>query len=204
MTTRLTRAEQKAQTRRRLLDAAAEVFKRHGLQGASVEAIAAEAGYTRGAFYSNFETKEQLFVELLHDRVYDDFRSMLEQVPKDVPPVERLRWSARYLERRYEDASEDWLATLWLECLTHASRHPEFRSLAATFWSGTRAGMAHQLAAAFEAEGKEPPIEPKALAIALTALDIGLFVQHFVDPDEVPLDLYPRLYELLFAPLVDP
>ncbi|WP_025132494.1 TetR/AcrR family transcriptional regulator [Leucobacter sp. PH1c] len=53
------------ETRTRLLDAAVEVFAEEGLQGAAVEAICARAGFTRGAFYSNFESKEQLFLELL-------------------------------------------------------------------------------------------------------------------------------------------
>ncbi|WP_345800177.1 helix-turn-helix domain-containing protein [Microbacterium sp. AZCO] len=51
-------------TRQRLLDAAAEVFAEVGLDAASVEAICERAGFTRGAFYSNFETKEELFLEL--------------------------------------------------------------------------------------------------------------------------------------------
>ncbi|WP_187289412.1 TetR/AcrR family transcriptional regulator [Xylanimonas cellulosilytica] len=51
-------------TRERLLDAAAQVFARVGFGGASVEAIAEAAGFTRGAFYSNFESKEELFLAL--------------------------------------------------------------------------------------------------------------------------------------------
>jgi hypothetical protein len=56
----------------------------------------------------------------------------------------------------------------------------------------------------FEQLGKPLPIEAKHLATALTALDIGLAVQRLVDPDEVPLELYPRLYDLLFGPLLTP
>lgn len=51
----------RAQTRQRLLDAAFHVLAREGLTGASIEMIVAQAGFTRGAFYSNFETKEELF-----------------------------------------------------------------------------------------------------------------------------------------------
>src|SRR5690554_525741 len=51
-------------TRTRLLDAAAEVFAEFGLEGASVEAICERAGFTRGAFYSNFESKDELFLQL--------------------------------------------------------------------------------------------------------------------------------------------
>jgi AcrR family transcriptional regulator len=51
-------------TRQRLLDAASQVFAEVGLDAASVEAVCEAAGYTRGAFYSNFESKEQLFLDL--------------------------------------------------------------------------------------------------------------------------------------------
>jgi AcrR family transcriptional regulator len=51
-------------TRQRLLDAAAEVFAEVGLDAASVEAICERAGFTRGAFYSNFDSKDELFLEL--------------------------------------------------------------------------------------------------------------------------------------------
>jgi len=63
--TRLTRAEQQSQTRAALLDAAVRVFVKLGFHGASIEAITADAGYTPGVFYSNFDSKEQLFAQLL-------------------------------------------------------------------------------------------------------------------------------------------
>lgn len=59
------------ETRTRLLDAAAEVFSEAGIQGASVERICARADFSRGAFYSNFSSKEELFLELLQ-REYDE------------------------------------------------------------------------------------------------------------------------------------
>ena len=76
---RLTRKEKQAETRRRLLGAGERVFLRRGLQGSSVEEIAAEAGFTRGAFYSNFESKDELFVELLHVRVYDRYADLAKE-----------------------------------------------------------------------------------------------------------------------------
>src|SRR4051794_22285017 len=76
---RLTRAEQQAQTRQALLDAAARVFVERGFLGASVEAITDEAGYSRGAFYSNFDSKEELFAELLQVRVYTQYRAMADR-----------------------------------------------------------------------------------------------------------------------------
>ena len=65
MATRLTRPERKAATRRELLDAARTVFLRRGFHGASLDEIAEEAGYTKGAVYSNFEDKDALFLAVL-------------------------------------------------------------------------------------------------------------------------------------------
>ncbi|WP_261167143.1 TetR/AcrR family transcriptional regulator [Microbacterium sp. Marseille-Q6965] len=57
-------ARSRENTRARLLDAAAQVFAEVGLGGASVETICERAGFTRGAFYSNFDSKDELFLEL--------------------------------------------------------------------------------------------------------------------------------------------
>ena len=61
---RLTREQSRAQTRERLLASAAVVFSREGFAGASVDRIAEEAGYSKGALYSNFSSKDELFFEL--------------------------------------------------------------------------------------------------------------------------------------------
>ena len=72
MGVRKTRAERKQETRRRLLDAAAEVFARRGFHGASVEDIAAHAGFTQGALYANFAGKEGLFLAVIDDSPESD------------------------------------------------------------------------------------------------------------------------------------
>jgi AcrR family transcriptional regulator len=200
---RLTRKEKQAQTREQLLSAAERVFIREGFAGASAERISAEAGFTRGAFYSNFESKERLFVELLHDRIFSVYSEMLEKQPELTgPPRERLRKGVEGVRGVQEHERGRWLFQLWLELMALAARDEEFRSLAATFWSGNRAMATQQIADSFRELGREPPIEPKHIATAMTALDIGLAVQHLVDPDEVPLDLYVPLYDLLFGRLV--
>ncbi len=72
---RLTRTQQQAVTRERLLAAAEQVFARHGYGGASIDLITSEAGYSKGAIYSNFDSKEAVFLELL--RLYME-RDMAE------------------------------------------------------------------------------------------------------------------------------
>jgi AcrR family transcriptional regulator len=201
---RLSRKEKQAETRQLLLEAAERVFLRRGLQGSSVEEIAAEAGFTRGAFYSNFESKDELFVELLQDRVYRQYAAMAEQA-KEQPgtPRDRLRWGIERVRDVQRAEGGNVLFRLWLECLTQAARDEEFRKLAATFWSGNRGVLAEQTKATFEEIGRKPPLPPKQIATAMIALDVGLAIQHLVDPDEAPLDLYVPLFDLLFGSLVE-
>jgi len=195
---RLTRAERQAQTRQELLDAAARVFVRRGLQGSSVEEISAEAGYTRGAFYSNFRSKNELFVELLLERVYTAYTAMAEAGLQDPARVPTLRQTGEMLAALQADAEGSWLFRLWLECLAQAGRDERLRELAAGFWKGNRA----RTATLVERATGHSPERAKALATAMIALDIGLAIQHFVDPDEVGLELYPELYgRLLSGPL---
>jgi AcrR family transcriptional regulator len=201
---RLTRKEKQAETRQRLLDAAEQVFLRKGLQGSSVEEITAEAGFTRGAFYSNFKSKDELFVELLQDRVYRQYTAMAEEAQEQPgTPRERLRWGIERVRDLQKAEGGSWLFRLWLECLTQAARDPEFRKLAATFWSGNRGLLAEQTRATFKELGRKAPLPAKEIATAMIALDVGLAVQHLVDPDEVPLDVYVPLFDLLFGRLVD-
>jgi hypothetical protein len=94
-----------------------------------------------------------------------------------------------------------WLFRLWLELLAHAGRGREFRKIAAEFWRGTRTLGAFALERAYRAAGTDPAAEPDHLATAVIALDVGLALERFVDPEAVPLTLYPELFELLFGPL---
>lgn len=199
---RLTRKEKQAQTRERLLDAAERIFQREGLATASVARITAEAGYTRGAFYSNFESKEQLFVELLMDRVYKTYLGMNQEIPEQASHEEQLRWTARELRKLQERADTRMFFSLWFELLAHAARNPEFAELPAMFWKGNRALTTERIKALYAELGRKPPAKPKELATALIALDIGLSIQHLVDPDDVPLSAYDSLFPALFAPLV--
>ena len=72
--TRPTRDE----TREKLFEAAARVFEEQGIGGASIETIAAAAGFTRGAFYSNFKSKDELIIAMLEDHVEQSTRRHLD------------------------------------------------------------------------------------------------------------------------------
>ena len=116
--TRLTREAKKAETRRRLLEAAAEVFIRRGFQGASVEEICEEAGFTRGAFYSNFRSKEQLFAELLQDRVYRGYRGMAERRLAAEGELPTARETGEDLAAMQSHSDACWPVRLWHELIS--------------------------------------------------------------------------------------
>jgi len=192
----MTRAERRAQTRAALLDAAARVFVDRGFAGASVEAIVAEAGYTRGAFYSNFSSKEELFVALLQERGFELARAVARESAGMTPAEVGAAAAAADAH-----ATAEWMVRLFLEVLTQAGRDPETRRLAAGFWSGTRDIGAEQIRRVYAAADREPPADPAEIASAFIALDIGLELQRYVDPDAIALEAYPRLFELLFGSL---
>jgi hypothetical protein len=118
-------------------------------------------------------------------------------------PRDRLRWGAERLRDVQKQEEGSWLFRLWLECLTQAARDEDFRKLAASFWSGNRALVAGQVKATFKEVGRKPPLPPDQIATAMIALDVGLAVQHLVDPEEVSLEVYVPLFDLLFGSLVD-
>src|SRR5437764_12485673 len=182
---RRSRAERQAQTRRDLLDAAARVFVKRGFAGSSVEQISAEAGYTRGAFYSNFRSKNELFVELLHRLVYDRYTEMSQQALRGRPPT--LRETGEILAEFQAQPEGRWIWRLWFECLAQAGRDEELRELAATFWHGNR----ERIAKLIETAMPHQKVRAKEIVTALIAVDIGRAVQLFVEPNNAPLNLYP-------------
>lgn len=198
---RRTRAEQQAETRAALIEAARRLFLERGFAGTSVEAIAAGAGFTRGAFYSNFESKEELLTELIRDRGYRRYAEIaVEGLDPSHQPTARELGERLAAIQTHPDL--EWIFPLWFELIAQARRDDDLRELAAGFWTGNRALTAAAIGELYDRAGRAAPVAPDRLASALIALDIGLAIQHHVDPEAVPLAAYPELYELLFDRLV--
>jgi AcrR family transcriptional regulator len=125
MATRLSRSERQTQTRAQLLEAAQRVFLRDGFHGASLDAIAEEAGYTTGAVYSNFRGKDDLFLAVLDAEAQRRFPLHTEAMGRAASIEEGLRASARELAG-YAREHPGWTA-VYVEFWTHASRRPELR-----------------------------------------------------------------------------
>ena len=123
-------------TRQKLLDAAAQVFAEVGLDAASVEAICERAGFTRGAFYSNFETKDELFLELVgtvsRERV-EAVRNRVLQLEREGALGEVPTLALDIVQRVLDISADDRLGVLLMnEIRIHALRDPQ---LAAAYLS---------------------------------------------------------------------
>lgn len=195
MSRRLTREQSRAQTRARLLDAAAELFAEHGVNGASVEQIAERAAYSRGALYSNFADKHELAMELLEQRTrreYEEVRALATGAGSRAEAQEALR--AWHRERaRHLDG---WLALrteLWL----YAVRHPRARPAVADGERFARDAIAGGLRREFDAAGVAPPAELDRLALIVHALGDGLLMQRALAPEEIPEEIAPDAVALL-------
>jgi AcrR family transcriptional regulator len=122
----LTAERRRQQTREYLLDAAAQVFAERGFHEATIDEVASAAGFTKGAVYSNFKNKEDLFLALLEDAYAKDTAAIKQTLgASDVPPEARLGDFVRMM--RNEMAQMPDLGALYLEFHLYALRNPSAR-----------------------------------------------------------------------------
>ena len=122
----LTAERRRQQTREYLLHAAAQVFAERGFHEATIDEVASAAGFTKGAVYSNFKNKEDLFLALLEDAYAKDTAAIKETLgASDVPPEARLGDFVQMM--RNEMAQMPDLGALYLEFHLYALRNPSAR-----------------------------------------------------------------------------
>lgn len=193
--TRITREERRAQTRERLLEAAAEVFRREGFKAGSVERVAEAAGFTKGAVYSNFASKEELFIAMLDNQLEARWLAIEGLINSVLAGEAPVNWQGQ-IEQTFAEA-RNWVL-LSVEFWGYALRDPLMQDkLAQRFRSGRK-----YLADAINADATEGrttrSMNSTRIVTLLLALDTGLLLQHYVDPEEVPAQLYVEALSLLF------
>jgi len=196
-TVRLTREQSKAQTRERLLGAARTVFARRGYHGASVEEIAAEAGYSTGALYSNFDGKQALFLALLDREIDEHAREIEEAVRERDTVAERARGGAARWMAMIEREPE--LQLLFMEFWAYAGRDPKVRRQVAASFARARAVLTRLISDGARDFELELELPAEQLAIAIDALADGIARQKMADPEAVPDELMGRVLALLLA-----
>lgn len=195
---RETRAEKQARTRAELIDAAGRVFARRGYNGASVEEIAEEAGYSHGAVYSNFEGKADLFLAVFEDYMAERVRELAETqaaLPPDAPLEARARALADQWMDRLERDRES--VALHMEFIAHADRDPKLARSFGSRSAAMREAVSRYISAYRQEAGVELALPADELALVLRALGIGLAVESLVSPDALRHDLYGDFVQLL-------
>jgi AcrR family transcriptional regulator len=180
---RLTRQEQQTETRERLLQAAAKVFARHGFDGASLAQVADEAGYTKGAVYSNFASKDELFAALLESHCQRSLEETRRLLLSPGPAEDRLqRIGDRLVEQILAD--RDW-TRLFIEFWAQSLRDAKLRRRFLAAWGAAREGLTELIANSSRDAGVALPLPADQLASATMALTNGLALQILLAPELV-------------------
>jgi AcrR family transcriptional regulator len=185
-----------ADSRTRLLDAAASVFAEKGYRAATVDGVAAAAGLSKGTFYWNFKSKEDLFQTLLEERIDRPARALMEITR--TAPADRATASdvsaglARLLTGERETLmllQEYWAA---------ATRDPRLARRYRRRQAALREALAETLQARHQTTGVLLEFPARDLATAFIALAEGLGFEALVDPDSVDPGLFGEILSLVY------
>jgi AcrR family transcriptional regulator len=180
----LTQERRRQLTRDHLLAAAAQVFAERGFHGATLDEVARVAGFTKGAVYSNFKNKDDLFLALFKANYEREMAQLLATLEAStIPPVERLSDFVALIQDEARRAPNS--ALLYLEFWTYASRNPEARERLATIDEEAVLASAELLRAQREQDGMEPLDDPVRVARVIEVLFRGIGLLRVMQPDVV-------------------
>jgi AcrR family transcriptional regulator len=192
----------RAQTRARLLKAAGTVFAERGYDRASLDDVAVTAGLTKGAVYSSFASKEELFYALMRERI----RERLELVTKAVERQATVRDIARDAGSALAElisSQAEW-HLLFIEFWARAVRDPDLRNEFARERRAARGLIASLLQEQAAEANVELPAPAEQLAVAVLALANGIAIEHLADPDTVDASTFGVILGLLLDGLTIP
>src|SRR5215217_505892 len=198
MKKRLTRAEKRERTYKELISAAEKLFIERGFHASTVDEIAFEAGYTKGAVYSNFASKEDLFFAV-YERRAERALAEIEEVLSENGPAAGLELLASEAARR-GGADDGWLA-VFFEFWAHVVRRPELRDRFAKIHGRALEPMAEALERFAGERGISIPVETRSLNVAMNAMVLGLSLERLTQPDVVDVGLGARMVRLVLEDL---
>jgi AcrR family transcriptional regulator len=194
-----TRKERQAHTRARLMDSAASVAARRGIEGASLAEVAGLAGVTKGAVYANFSNKEDLFLAML-DAHFEARLSEIDRIlSTSADPDDQAREAAQGLMRVLA-AEPEW-HRLFFEFAVHAARNAAFREQLVERYRTLRERLAALLAGRAERLGIEPVVPPEEIAAMAFAMANGTALERLLEPEAVPDEMFGEMMATFFTGL---
>jgi AcrR family transcriptional regulator len=174
----------------KLFEAAARVFEEQGIGGASIEAIAAAAGFTRGAFYSNFDSKDELIIAMLEDHVEQSIRRNLDLLSKHDNLADFID-ALKTMDRSRQDPLGR-SPLLHMEMILFVARAEKRRPELAKRLRARRKLVADIVETALKNSGKNPKLNPTWTAAIVLALEDGFRLHRLIDPETTPADSFLR------------
>jgi AcrR family transcriptional regulator len=166
------------------------VFAEHGLGAASVEAITTAAGFSRGAFYSNFADKEELVTAMLADHIEQTARRHVELLARHRDPDDFVS-ALRAVDRSTQDPLGR-SPLLHLELLLYAARAAEHRKELAEFLEARRRIIVDIVEGTGLSATTNEALKPAQLAAMLLAMEDGFRLHQLIDPKHTPPDSFLR------------
>jgi AcrR family transcriptional regulator len=188
------RAERQALTRTALVDAAERLFVAQGFHATSLDSVAAEAGYTKGAVYSNFASKEDLFFAV-YERRLDARLAEFEAIMADAPTARDALQTAAMTAAPRSDRDDGWLAVFfefWAHVLRHTELRERFAALHVRIIEPLEAGLVRHA----EETGTLLPEDARKMATARYAMQLGLQLERLTQPEVVDPELGARMVGL--------
>jgi AcrR family transcriptional regulator len=183
MAVRLRRAEQVERNREAVLEAARQVFIRRGYAGASLEAIAEEAGFSKGVVYSQFGSKPDLFFALLERRIQER-AAQNERIVEQFSGVEALRELQRAAHR--DAVAESGWPYLLTEFRALAMRDAELNRRYAETHARTLENLASVLGRLYEGAGLKPIVPVRSIAEFFLGAGAGIALERAANPNALP------------------
>lgn len=178
-------------TRDKLFEAAASVFEEQGINAASIEKIAATAGFTRGAFYSNFASKDELIVAMLEDHVAQTIRRNLDLLAKH-QDLQDFIAAFRDMDRARQDPLGR-SPLLHMEMILFVARAEKRRPELAKRLRARREMLTEIVTIISRHSGKNFK-QPEWVAAILLALEDGFRLHRLIDPETTPPDSFLRAF----------
>jgi AcrR family transcriptional regulator len=191
MRTAPTREERRTRTRAELVEAADALFSGQGFHATSVDQIADAAGYTKGAVYSNFDSKEDLFFAVYERRVDRRLEEIEQLIAAAATPKEAFEAVSASATRRSRE-HDGWLAVFfefWAHVLRHSELRERFAELHGRVIDVYEAGIVRES----ESRGVRFAEDARKLATARYAMQLGLQIERLTQPDVVDEGLAVRM-----------
>jgi AcrR family transcriptional regulator len=174
----------------KLFEAAARVFEEQGIGGASIEAIAAAAGFSRGAFYSNFNSKDELIFAMLEDHVEQSIRRNLDLLARHKNLADFID-ALRNMDRSRQDPLGR-SPLLHMEMILFVARAEKRRPELAKRLRARRKLVADIVETTLQNSGRNPALNPTWTAAIVLALEDGFRLHRLIDPETTPSDSFLR------------